>query len=163
VERRLEAIHTLATTVTSYALDAEKTFPFVTVPHFAMRGSDLRVQADALIVHWMPLVTDETREEWEAYTFENRYHIDNAFEEDAELRQRQDEEFGYIEATSRRLQEAQVPRNVGGSRTLQVPHNESILDDETGFHPRIWSPGSLSPRGDEPEGSGPYLPFWQRR
>jgi hypothetical protein len=39
----------------------------------------------------------------------------------------------------------------------------TILDDGTGFHPKIWRVGAILSPGDEPEGSGPFLPLWQRR
>jgi hypothetical protein len=177
VERRLEAMHSLALSVTSYALDANKTFPFVTLPHFAMRGSALRIEASSLAVHWIPLVTDDTRKDWEEYALETRSHIDEAYEEDTELRLRQDEEFGYADERNRVLEEE--ARNetlletneefagVGAERNRMLdekePRNETILEDGTGFHPKIFSIGSKFPRGDEPEGSGPFLPLHQRR
>jgi hypothetical protein len=68
--RRLGAINSMATAITSYALDTKQTFPFVTIPHFEIRGSDLRIQADAAIILWTPLVTDETRVAWEDYALE---------------------------------------------------------------------------------------------
>jgi hypothetical protein len=151
VERRLGAISSMATSITSYALDTKKTFPLVTIPNFEIRGSDLRAQADATVIHWMPLVTDETRVAWEEYALANRSQIDKAFEEDAKRREVQDDEFGLTNTTST------------GIRMLQQSPQETILDDGTGYHPSIWSIGSIRPKGDEPEGSGPYLPLWQRR
>jgi hypothetical protein len=151
VVRRLGAINSMSTDITSYALDTEQAFPFVTIPHFEIRGSDLRVQADAAIIHWMPLVTDETRIDWEDYALANRYQIDESFKEDAKQRKKQDEEFGLTNTTGT------------SDRMLQVSQQETILDDGTGYHPSIWSNGAISPRGDVPEGSGPYLPSWQRR
>jgi uncharacterized protein (UPF0333 family) len=146
VVRRLGAINSMATAITSYALDTKQTFPFVTIPHFEIRGSDLRIQADAAIILWTPLVTDETRVAWEDYALENRYQIDESFQEDAKQRERQDDEFGLTNTTSTRM--------------LQ---QLTSIDDGTGYHPRIFSNGAVSPRGDAPEGSGPYLPLWQRR
>jgi hypothetical protein len=151
VVRRLGAINSMATAITSYAIDANQTFPFVTIPHFEIRGSDLRVQADAAIIRWMPLVTDETRVDWEDYALANRYQVDKSFEEDAKQREKQDDEFGLRNTTGT------------GDRMVQVSQQETILDDETGYHPSIWSIGAVSPRGDELKGSGPYLPLWQRR
>jgi hypothetical protein len=151
VERRLGAINSMATAITSYALDTKQTFPFVTVPNFEIRGSDLRVQADSLTVQWMPLVTDETRTAWEAYSLTNRAQVDDAFEQDTKRRKMQDDEFGLTNSsgTDRRM--------------LQQSQNENILDDGTGYHTRIWSNGANSPIGDEPEGKGPFLPRWQGR
>jgi hypothetical protein len=148
---RLGAINSMATGITSYALDTKQTFPLVTIPHFEIKGSDLRVQADAAIIHWMPLVTDETRVVWEEYALINRFQIDEAFLVDEKQREKQDDEFGLPNTTST------------DDRMLQQFRQETILDDGTGYHPSIWSIGSTRPRGDEPEGSGPYLPLWQRR
>jgi hypothetical protein len=151
VARRLGAINSMATAITSYALDTNQTFPFVTIPHFEIRGSDLRVQADVSSLQWTPLVTDETRVAWEDYALENRYQVEKSFQEDSKQRKKQDDEFGLANTTST------------GDRMLQHSQQLTILDDRTGYHPSIWSVGAVSPRGDEPEESGPYLPLWQRR
>jgi hypothetical protein len=143
---RLGAINSMATAITSHALDTKQTFPLVTIPHFEIRGSDLRVQADAPIIHWMPLVTDDTRVAWEDYALANRHQISKSFQEDSKQREAQDDAFGFTNTTSTRM--------------LQ---QETILEDGTGYHPRIWSNGAVTPKQDEPEGSGPYLPIWQSR
>jgi hypothetical protein len=151
VERRLGAINSMATGITSHSLDAKQTFPFVTIPNFEIRGSDLRVQADATSVIWTPLVTDATRVAWEEYALMNRSQIDVAFLEDVKQREKQDDEFGLTNTSST------------GNRMLQQSQQENMLDDGTGYHPRIWSAGGIGPPGVEAEGSGPYLPIWQGR
>jgi hypothetical protein len=148
---RLGAINSMATAITSYTLDTKQTFPLVTIPHFEIKGSDLRVQADAALLYWMPLVTDDTRVVWEEYALAQRSQVDEAFQEDAKRRVKQDSEFGLTNATST------------DDRLLQQSQQETILDDGTGYHTSIWSIGAIRPRGDEPKGSGPYLPIWQRR
>jgi hypothetical protein len=152
VERRLGAINSMATSITSYALDANKTFPLVTIPNFEIRGSDLRVQADSSSIAWLPLVTDETRDAWEEYALMKRSQIDVAFLEDAKRRESQDNEFGLTNTSSNT-----------GTRMLQQSRQRTVLNDGTGYHPRIWSIGTISPPGVEAEGSGPYLPLWQAR
>jgi hypothetical protein len=151
VGSRLGAINSMATAITSYALDTKQTFPLVTIPHFEIKGSDLRIQVDAAIIHWMPLVTDDTRTAWEEYALAKRSQVDEAFQEDSKLRVKQDGKFGLTNTTST------------DDRMLQQSRQETILDDGTGYHPSIWSVGAIRPRGDQPEGSGPYLPLWQRR
>jgi hypothetical protein len=146
LEHRLGAIDSMATAITSYSLDAKQTFPFVTIPNFEIRGSDLRVQADASGIIYMPLVTDETRVAWEDYALANRNQFGESYQEDLKQREAQDDAFGFSNTT--------------GTRMLQ---QETILDDGTGCHTRIWSNGGIAPRQDEPEGSGPYLPIWQAR
>jgi hypothetical protein len=49
------------------------------------------------------------------------------------------------------------------NRMLQQSEQGNHPDDATGYQPRIWSTGDISQAGDEAEGSGPYLPFWQVR
>jgi hypothetical protein len=151
VERRMGAVNSMATAITSHSLATKQTFPFVTIPNFEIRGSDLRVQADSSGIAWLPLVTDETRVAWEEYALINRSQIDEAFLEDAKRREKQDDEFGMTNSSNT------------GSRMLQQSQQENMLDDGTGYHPRIWSTGGIGPPGAEAEGSGPYLPIWQGR
>jgi hypothetical protein len=151
VERRLGAINSMATSITSYSLDAKQTFPFVTIPNFEIRGSDLRVQADAASILWMPLVTDETRVAWEVYALTNRSQFDESILEDAKRREKQDGDFGLTNTSST------------GISLLQQSQQNNILNDGTGYHPRIWSNGAIDPEGEEPKGSGAYLPLWQGR
>ena len=152
VERNIGAAASMSTTITSYAIDKNLSFPFVTLPDFALRGSHARIQSGSLILHYFPLVTDDNREEWEEYAYQNRHHIDEAFEEDEYFRTKQDMEIGE-DRNERYLQEETSQRNM------------TVLQDGSSYHPRIWNNGALdrSKAGDEPEGSGPYLPAWQRR
>jgi hypothetical protein len=151
VERRLGATNSMATAITSHSLDTKQTFPFVTIPNFEIRGSDLRIQADAMSILWMPLVTDETRDAWEDYALINRSQVDEAFVEDVKRREKQDDEFGLTNTSST------------GNRMLQQSQQENILDDGAGYIPRIWSNDGIGPPGVDAEGSGPYLPLWQGR
>jgi hypothetical protein len=154
VELRLGSINSLANSITSQALATNQTFPFVTIPDFEILGSDLRVQAGAMILYWTPLVTDETRAAWEAYAFKNRAQVDVAFEEESRRLKIQDDFFG------------QVARNVSVTAPLRQPQSPgTILNDGTGYHPRIWFSGTLGDGTEDnaPEGSGPFLPYWQRR
>jgi hypothetical protein len=154
VERRLGSINTMTNSITSHALATNQTFPFVTIPDFEIRGSDLRVQAGVMVLYWSPLVTDETRAAWEAYAFKNRAQINVAFEEESRRLKRQDDFFDL------------VARNISVTAPLTQPQIPgTILDDGTGYHPSIWFSGTLgdSTEGDAPEGSGPFLPYWQRR
>jgi hypothetical protein len=68
VERKLEAIDALSVTITSYAKSTGATFPNVTLPDFEIRASNSRVLSDSAVFNYQPVVTDETRLAWEAYT-----------------------------------------------------------------------------------------------
>jgi hypothetical protein len=154
VELRLGSINSLANSITSHALATNQTFPFVTIPDFEIRGSDLRVQAGTMVLYWTPLVTDETRAAWEVYAFKNRAQINVAFDEESRRLKRQDDFFDL------------VARNISVTAPLAQPQIPgTILDDGTGYHPSIWFSGRLgdATEGDAPEGSGPFLPYWQRR
>ena len=152
VEKNLGSVASLSTDYTSYALlqkqATNRSFPFVTLPNFAVRGSHFRAQSGSHVVHWTPLVTDDNREAWEAYALEHRQHIDEQFEVDAMARAEQDEAIGH---TRRSLQGVDTELNL------------TVLEDGTGYHPKIWSNGSVKAKGDEPQGGGPYLPTWQNR
>ena len=81
--------------MTSHALATNQTFPFVTMPHFALHGSVLRVQAESHALHYMPVVHDVDREAWERYALEHRQQIDDAYVMDARQRQAQAIALGY--------------------------------------------------------------------
>lgn len=150
---RIMCMNALATTMTGHALSTNQTFPNVTLPYFELHGSVLRVQAQAHAVHYAPLIRNSTtqRRAWEAYAADHRFHIDESFDRDRTHRQRQDQALGYHRV---------LTNNNAATNSL---NNETILDDGTGYRPRIWSNGAVVPRGDEPEGTGPYFPSWQRR
>ncbi|CAB9526882.1 respiration control sensor protein ArcB [Seminavis robusta] len=148
VERHLGAAAWMSTEITSFALQANQTFPNVTVPDFAQLGSHFRSVSGSHVVHYMPLVSNDHREGWEEYAMDHRFHIDEAFQQDKKHRTTQDEAFG----RQRNLQ--QQP---GGAKL-----NMTVLDEESGYHPKIWRNGGIVAPGDEPEGSGPFIPLWQR-
>ena len=148
VERNLNAVAALSSDITSHALssDNNESFPFVTLPDFAVRGSNTRSLTGSHIIHYIPIVREEDRTEWEDYALENRFHIDEAFEEDMLLRERQDAEIGIEPLRQRYLQQ-------------QRASNATIYrDDESGYHLKIWRGPS-----DAPDGSGLYMPLHQRR
>lgn len=151
ITQRLSANHILATAITSYALTAGQEFPFVTLPHFAEMGSAIRVTADSMVVHWKPLITEENRAAWEEFTLENRFHIDKSFEDDARLRDYQDQVTFPVQEEDGEDRDDNIRflDEKGGTPT--------ILDDGTGYHPHLWD------TGDMPANSGPWCPLWQRR
>ena len=160
VERKLGAMDAISASLTSSALSSGDQFPFVTFPDFDVRASTARVQADAIYIMWMPLVTDDQREEWENYTVREQDHLLPEYFREEALRQQQDAEFGYGEA-ERRLHanhneyHPEVhPFIFGGDVSLtlvaDMPSRVGLLT--------IPSQGNGDP---EQPGSGPYLPLWQ--
>jgi len=148
VERKLGAMNAMADAITSHALASGEQFPRVTLPHFEVHGSNVRVQSGAFVVQWSPLVKNETRDEWEEYALAKRFQLDEAYDRDVQLRDGQDEEFG-------------LSLNYTSPQYKNLT-DDNILDDGTNYHPRIYSSGAVTEKGDE-VGSGPFLPLWQRR
>ncbi|CAB9515748.1 Receptor-type guanylate cyclase gcy [Seminavis robusta] len=153
IESKLVAIGTFSNAITSYAMATESEFPFVTLPDFAVRGSDVRLLADAINLIWCPLVTDDNRLAWEEYAFSNRYQRNQATEQDNLMRQEQDEYFQQLVG--------QDESDDNSTRNLEEEEedNPNILKDGSGYHLRIYEPRGETP---EPNGTGPYLPEWQR-
>ena len=67
----LGAVDTFALGMVSYSQYANKTWPFVTVPDFAVRGAKLISLCKATVVNAQPLVADKQRDEWEKYALMN--------------------------------------------------------------------------------------------
>ena len=120
----------------------------------AIRGCDLRIQSDAISVNYMPLIMEDDREAWEKYSFENRFHIDEAYKAEVALREQQDASFG-LDITPQHYGRAEINANI-----VRGANPATILRDGTGFHPKIWAGPSNT---DEIDGNGPYLPDWHSR
>jgi class 3 adenylate cyclase len=104
IEDNLGATDALSVLITSFALSTGATFPNVTVPNFEVIGASSRVLADALVVFWLPLVTDETREGWEEYSVMNQNQLMTSFLSESALQVAQNKKF----KSDRSLQDAPV-------------------------------------------------------
>lgn len=128
---------------------------FWTLFHFDIdvRGSHTRYLSGTFSIHYIPLIKEAQRSEWEDYAYEHRSHIDEAFEDDMKHRSDQDADIGAGINQQRQRRDRDLQ---GNNNTDNV--NITVLDDESGYHMKIWRRGH-----DEPEGGGIYLPLWQRR
>ena len=93
VSKNIASIGTLSTYITSYAHITNSTFPFVTIPSFELHGNNLRITSSSHIIYYLPLVTDETRIEWEIYAMKHRYQATNSYNKEEYYRQQQNMEF----------------------------------------------------------------------
>lgn len=114
VERKLGALDAMSVTITSYALQSGESFPMVTLPDFETRGANTRILADGIYVFWLPLVVDEKRAEWEAYTAQRYMHLYGAFGTESMLRAMQDQSFG-------------LHQNRNRNRMLSMAQEESVI------------------------------------
>lgn len=84
----LGAVDSFVVNEVSVAKALNWTWPFVTIPDFAVGASKLRGLTRATIVGQYPLVTDATRYKWENYSMANEWWVDEVLEV-----QRNDETF----------------------------------------------------------------------
>ena len=65
-------LHAESVAITSLMQAKEEVWPFVTVPHFELKGQDLMKQTGAGTVYLSLVVGENQREEWEEYSTENQ-------------------------------------------------------------------------------------------
>ena len=94
IENKISAMDLLSNSVTSHALSTNSTFPNVTVPNFESLGASFRVQTDGIMLFYLPLVTEETRLGYEAYTRPRQQHIFASYVKEETYRVQQDLEYG---------------------------------------------------------------------
>ncbi|CAB9501603.1 respiration control sensor protein ArcB [Seminavis robusta] len=155
VEHTMSGTAGLSNQITSFALDTGAQFPCVTLPNFEMIASDIKAQSGSHMVHYAPIVTDETRPKWEEFALENRGQTLEALAKDNEYRSQQDAEFGSVVPvmnSSRRAQAAKLPPK---------PDQPLVTVLSDGYHPHIPAGGASKIRRDQPEGAGPFAPLWQ--
>ena len=145
VEKTLQAMDAMSVATTSYAMSSELGFPRVTVPDFVFRGVSARVLSEAFFIMWSPLVTDETRGDWEAYTVQTGLqNHQKAFVTESLMRSQQDAEYDI---------------------DFQIPDIDTsqVSGTAADFRPQIWKTEEEGFGGFEYKepGSGPYLPIWQ--
>ncbi|CAJ1933537.1 unnamed protein product [Cylindrotheca closterium] len=169
IDYRLGAFNSFANALTSYSIETGNDFPFVTLPDFSIRGADTRILSGAHVFHWLPLVSDADRERWEEYAFEERGQIDKEFQLDRQQRTQQDKDFADVAADgnvrflqNNKQEEEDADGSEEATEEIPAPRNNTVVDDGSGYHMKIFSNGALEPQGDQPNNTGPYLPIWQR-
>jgi type II secretory pathway pseudopilin PulG len=73
LDKSFGLLDSLAVLYVSYAKMSNQTWPFVTMPDFAIRLAKILPLTDAIAVNVLPVVTAENREKWEAYSVANDY------------------------------------------------------------------------------------------
>jgi hypothetical protein len=71
LDQTLGSFDGLAVALVSQARETNQSWPFVTVPDFAVRMSKLLPLTKAININILPIVTPEQRSEWETYTVQN--------------------------------------------------------------------------------------------
>lgn len=159
-ERRLSAVASFSTSITSYAMAVNATWPFVTVPQFEARASHVLNLAEAIAIAFAPLVDLKDRATWEnEYVPNNIKWIEESFQYQEEVLQLVSEETSAINDA------ATVDDEEGSnSESAPPPTYEGMPDFSAGYSKQIFTTGftpfgSLGPiiaDGDS------FLPWWQR-
>jgi hypothetical protein len=135
VESKLSAMDSVSSGITSHALKSGDTFPNVTVPDWEVKGATLRVQTDGIYLFWLPLVTDETRRGFEAYTRLNQGHLIESYVAEEGFRAQQDAYFGVLD-------EEEDADNADGGEDRQL--HVAGPDEHPVMHDEIWDGSDVS-------------------
>jgi hypothetical protein len=77
----MEAMDSFAVSILSYARETNQTWPFVTIPDFAIRAGKLLTLSSAFYVNTYPLIyNQDQRKEWEEYTASHNQWLEESIE-----------------------------------------------------------------------------------
>ena len=163
-----KTVENFGMTVTSFALASQLQWPFVTMPHFEVRGQNLAKLSNSLMIGFSPLVQEDKRDAWEryatyqqgwiaeglAYTAENpqdEHEMDNLHNK----RRRRAFEVVIIDPNDEDPQAIQEVTQMLEHDAVRIPtsihgHLDSAREDP--------DPAAIPAR----PGTGPYLPIWQQ-
>jgi hypothetical protein len=80
VDNILGSFDSLAVSTISLARATNQTWPFVTLPDFAVRMAKILPLSRTFVMYMLPLVTPSQRDELEAYTVQNDYWVNESIE-----------------------------------------------------------------------------------
>ena len=182
VDQKIGALASLSVTFTSFARNENATWPFVVMNDFQQRAATARSLSDSLFLEllvsftvntnsieltsiysresircFQPVVTDETRQEWEKFSVENKKWLDDGRAYQTRL--------GYDklwnvarEGDGRRATEEDSDNSYLGENVIQFVTGDGQGDSYIAN--QIWRfDANFQPVGDL--GSGPYYPIWQ--
>lgn len=92
IDRTLIPLDTLSVSIVSYAKAVNATWPFVTLPDYALRMSKVLPQTDGMIIQSIHLVQPEERKDWELYTSQHNQWVN----ESISFQDNWDRYYGYI-------------------------------------------------------------------
>ncbi|KAL7580183.1 hypothetical protein ACA910_012934 [Epithemia clementina (nom. ined.)] len=72
---KFSVARSLSITITSYAVDKDLYFPFVTLPDFEIRTEEARALSEAEVIVFIPLVNEAQQEQWEQYAQDHQLWI----------------------------------------------------------------------------------------
>jgi hypothetical protein len=163
IARQMGAFDALSASITSHAIESGSTFPKVTFPNWEVLANNFQIQAQATYVQYMPLVTDQGREEWEEYADEAKEYLMWSYLNQDRLRKEQDAKYGYdgISNTSEASSSPESAQKQNEEEGGQSRNLQSLQVQHAGnFSRSIW--GTSGNGLPEEPGTGPYLPIWHQ-
>ena len=77
IEVKIGAIADLSVTITEFTRDRNMTWPFVMMSDFQQRATSARALSSSLFIQLYPIVTNETRAEWESFAVQQKGWLDD--------------------------------------------------------------------------------------
>jgi len=144
-ERRLEALEAFSTQITSHAISSNSTFPFVTLPDFERHATHTLQLAEVVALLVLPIVTAETRQEWEVYSRANQGWLVEGLS---------------LQQTSGGDEEA-LGRLQGEFEKGNIVEEGTIDPSQYEITPVIYKVKPGSTAAEYEDSNGPYTPIWQ--
>ena len=72
LEQKIAAVAAFGVTITASAVANNVTWPFITVDQFQQRSASSRSLSGSLFLQMAPIITDDTRAAWEAFSVANQ-------------------------------------------------------------------------------------------
>lgn len=151
----LAVLESLSKTVTSLAMFANESWPLISLPHFEIRASDYLDISGAQQIAFAPIVQEEEREPWEAYTTAHQDWIQDGLDLEYELvMSRQEPEI-----------EAEASSSIDENTEVATPGTNmngfASIGKAQPIQETVWAYEEKTHRPATATNKGPYIPLWQ--
>ena len=155
LESKLGAINALSVAMTAYARNqvamGQAGFPFVSMPDWEVLSAETRVQAEAVVILYTPIVRGDQHKAWEDYAAKNYLKIWLPFMSEMQLKAGEDERYNQTGGMTL--------NDLSEEFTGAVPagNAEGLYDD--GYNPRVhFFDGTIIPYNTSEENW--MIPLW---
>jgi hypothetical protein len=152
-QNSFRVLETFARTITSTALYANQTWPFMTLPDFEVRANDLRDVSSAEQVAFAPIIRDQDREAFEAYTVEHQAWIQQGLD------------YEYMLSLSKLGEDNDSEQDIQTESNTIAPGTNmegfAVFSQAKPITPFIWKNAPLTHRAIPERDKGPLVPVWQ--
>ena len=149
LEEKIAAVAELGVTLISFATYENQSWPFVTVNDFQQRSASTRGLSDAYFLELLPIVRDEERGQWEAYSIAHKAWLSEGRAYQAN--------HGFPPTPNANNRSRTLTENgdaVAGDVVIAMTEGKSSISE------KISSFDDNGVLASDP-GPGPYFPIWQ--